>query len=135
MYLFWVCLERRYTQYRLFINQGRAPNYSISLMEELNRIDCRNVHVSVVYPFFVKTPLIASISEFVDKLDPLDVGVVAKQIVSGVRTYSQFIYIPFSVKLFSLTAFLCSLTFPNHCDEALFKGDKFYPVPLNEKFD
>ena len=115
-------------------SKGALSSYYISLMEELDKISCRNVHVSVVSPFFVNTPMISPISQYVDKLEPLDVGVVAKHIVRGVRKHRQFIYIPGFLKLISFITFLFPITFSNLINEHQFKGDKFDPIPTNEKF-
>ena len=115
-------------------SKGALSNYCISLMEELNNIRCRHVHVSVVYPAFVNTPLISSISKYFDYLKPMEAEEVAKRIVSGVRGYRQFIYIPSYLQLISFVAFLTPITFSNIISKYQFKGNKFDPIKPDENF-
>ena len=116
-------------------SKGAISSYCISLMEELNRIRCSHVHVSVVYPAFVNTPLISSLSKYFEYLKPMEADKVAKRIVSGVRAYRQFIYIPSFLKSFSFIAFLTPITFSNLISKYQFKGNKFDPIKQNEKFN
>ena len=116
-------------------SKGALSGYCISLMGELSKMGCKDVHVSVVYPAFVNTPLISSLSKYFEYLKPMEVKKVAKRIVSGVRAYRQFIYIPNFLKLFSFMTFLTPITFPNLMIKYHFQGNKFDPIKPDEKFD
>ena len=108
--------------------------YFVSLMQELDRISCSNVHVTVVYPYFVNTPLIRSFNKYFKYLNPRDASKVAKQIVNGVRTCKQFIHIPSTIRLMSFINFLSPITFNNMVFDFHLK-EKFDPIQSDEKFD
>ena len=82
----------------------------------------------------VNTPLISSLNKYFKYLKPRDASTVAKRIVSGVRTYKQFIHIPSSIRLMSFINFLSPITFNNLIFDFVFK-EKFDPVQPDEKFD
>ncbi|KAI6659017.1 17-beta-hydroxysteroid dehydrogenase 13-like [Oopsacas minuta] len=116
-------------------SKGAISNYCISLMQELSRINCKYVHVSVVYPTFVNTPLISSLSKYFEYLKPIGADEVAKQIVKGIRKYKESIYIPYYLKILSFIVFLTPTTFANLLQRFMFKGKKFDPIQPNEMFD
>ena len=94
-------------------SKAAISGYAISLMGELDKIHCKNVHVSVVYPAAVRTPLAQKVIEMIPQLYPVTASFAADQIVNGVLLTKEFIVIPPILKIYSFLSFLMPIAFSN----------------------
>ena len=88
-------------------------NFCSVLMEELDMINCKNVHISVIHPSLVDTALIRPVMASGAEISPRSPNEVARAIVSGILVERQFVAIPSLIKLFGFIYFLLPVTFSN----------------------
>ena len=94
-------------------SKAALSSYAISLMGELDRIQCKNVHVSVVYPAAVRTPPVQKVIEIIPQLYPVTASFAAEQIVNGILLKKEIITIPRIYKLFNFLTFLMPVALSN----------------------